>query len=141
MKKKRAKRLKIKVKPSECPYYRVDRNGVEFCEFPNYLLVNPPGIIFDTVVEIEGEDVIRREKAPYPAVSLILTNYPLYRNRSQDCNPKHCFGRLSPLFYQIMLEAFESGLKKSIMVTEEVNREALADLIDLLRGGRNESNI
>ena len=134
MGKKSKNRLKIKVKPSECPYYRVDSEGREFCEFPNYLVVNPPGLVLDSVIEIEGDDVIRREKAPYPAISFILTNYPLYRNRTQPCNSKNCFGRVSPLFYQIMLEAFESGLKKSVMVTEEVNKEALADLIDFLRG-------
>ena len=134
MKKKSKKRLKIKVKPSECPYYRVDKEGRESCGFGNFLLVNPISVIYDSVIEIEGEDVIRREKPPYPAISFMLTNYPLYRNRTQPCNSKHCFGRVSPLFYQIMLEAFKSGLKKSIMVTEEINEDVLADLINLLRG-------
>ena len=126
-------KITVKINPSKCPYFSIDEKGNERCEFWNYIAVNSPGIVTDTIIDVEDGEVVRREKPPYLAVSFMLTNYPLYRDRVQPCDSKHCFGMKMPLFYQIMKECFESGVRKSIMVTEEIPEEAVNDLLNSLR--------
>ena len=130
----------IKVNPLKCPYYRVDEEGKGLCEFKNYIAVNPPGIVLDTVIDVEGEEIVKREHSPYLALSFILTNYPLYKDRIQPCNPEHCFGRRMPLLYQLMMECFKSGMKRSIIVTEEIPEKAVIDFINLLRRNEEEQS-